>query len=127
MNTSALLTRMHTLSGINSYEYTRISLYESKKAEIAWCKLDWHEFICVSRVILVRVNHLPKHALCVIHTNWQKVHQIIMKKLHKFICFLVNNVVGRRRGVVPLVPGSTSPEVHNLWRDITTNLVISGM
>jgi len=48
----------HTLTGINLYQCSRVSSYESKPAEIAWCKLHWHEFIRVSRVILVRVNHL---------------------------------------------------------------------
>ena len=28
-----------TLTRINSYEYTRVSSYESKTAEVAWCKL----------------------------------------------------------------------------------------
>jgi len=48
----------HTLTGIDLYQCTRVSSYESKPAEIAWCKLHWHKFIRVSRVILVRVNHL---------------------------------------------------------------------
>ena len=62
----------HTLTQINSYKYTRVSSYEHNTAETAWCKLHWPKFIRVNHVILVRVNHLPKHALandfnC---TNW---------------------------------------------------------
>ena len=79
----------HTLTWINSYEYTRVSLYESKTAQMAWCKLHWHKFIRVNRVILVRVNHSPKHALAndFIRTNWHRVPQIIMRKLQNLSMF----------------------------------------
>ena len=76
-----------TLTRINFYEYTHVSSCDSKTAEIAWRKLHWHEFICVNHVILVRVNHSPKHALAndLIRVNWRRVQQIIMKKLHKVV------------------------------------------
>jgi len=78
-----------TLTRINSYEYTHVSSYESKTAEVAWCKLHWHEFIRVNRVVLVRVNRSPKHALAndFIRTNWHRVPQIIMSKVQNLSTF----------------------------------------
>jgi len=44
-----------TLTRINSYEYTRVSSYESKTAEVAWCKLHGHVGSAVK--VLVAIHY----------------------------------------------------------------------
>jgi len=54
-----------------------VSLYESKTAETAQCKVHWHKFIRVIRVLLIPRNHLPKHALAnePICMSWHREQQ----------------------------------------------------
>jgi len=49
--------RARTHTRMNSHELIRVIRTNTKTAEMAWCKLHWHEFIRGIRVLLVRINH----------------------------------------------------------------------
>jgi len=42
----------HTLTRMNLYDYICVNSYQSKRAETAWCKLNWLEIIRVIGIYL---------------------------------------------------------------------------